>query len=88
MLLRNLALASSLALATAPAVAYAKPEAPVAAQTVKVQVPQSSPSDAKGYAEREQQDKKTGEFQGGDLIVIGVSGGALLVLLLVLLIIL
>ena len=86
MLLRHLALASSLALAAAPAVAYA--EAPVAAQTVKVDAPKPGTADAKGYAEREQQDKKTGEFQGGDEVVIGVSGGALLVLLLVLLIIL
>lgn len=86
MLLRtaSLVLASSLALG-APA-AYAAPEVPVAAQTVKAKAPQQNPSDASGYAEREKQDTKTAEFQGGDMVVIGVSGGAILVLLLLLLI--
>lgn len=89
MLLRtaSLALATSLALG-APA-AYAAPEVPVAAQTVKVtndRAPQQNPTDANGYAEREKQDSKTADFQGGDMVVIGVSGGAILVLLLLLLI--
>jgi len=84
MLLGHLALASSLALAAAPAAAYA--EAPAAAQTVKVQAPRSSTTDAKDYAEREQQNQKTADFQGGDLVVLSVSGGALIVLLFLLLI--
>ena len=86
MLLRtaSLALATSLALG-APA-AVAAPAAPVAAETVKVQAPISNPADGSGYAEREKQDQQTAEFQGGDMVVIGVSGGAILVLLLLLLV--
>jgi hypothetical protein len=84
MLLRTLAIASSLALA-APA-AYAAPEVPAAVQTVKVKAPQQNQADANGYAEREKQDSKTADFQGGDMVVIGISGGAILVLLLLLLI--
>lgn len=86
MLLRNLALATSLAVAAAPAVAYAGPTAPVAAETVKVKAPQSSQSDSTSYAQREKQDKKAADFQGGDVLVVGISGGAILVLLLLLLI--
>jgi lipoprotein-anchoring transpeptidase ErfK/SrfK len=84
MLLRTLAIASTLALA-APA-AYAAPEAPVAVETVKVKAPQQNQADANGYAEREKQDTKAADFQGGDMVVIGISGGAILVLLLLLLI--
>jgi hypothetical protein len=84
MLLRTLAIASTLALA-APA-AYAAPEAPVAVETVKVKAPQQNQADASGYAEREKQDTKAADFQGGDMVVIGISGGAILVLLLLLLI--
>ena len=84
MLLRNLALATSLAVAAAPAVAYAEPA--VAAETVKVQAPKANASDATNYAEREKQDQKAANFQGGDVLVVGISGGAILVLLLLLLI--
>ena len=84
MLLRNLALATTLAVG-APAVAFAA-DAPVAVETVKVAAPQASSSDATGYAQREKQDQKAADFQGGDLVVVGISGGAILVLLLLLLI--
>ena len=85
MFLRNLALASSLALAAAPTAAYAAPT--VAAETSRIKAPIASAEAAKNYAEREQQDNhKTAEFQGGDIVVIGVSGGALVVLLFLLLI--
>ena len=84
MLLRKLALATTLAVA-APTVALAAEPAAVV-ETVKVNAPASSSSDAKNYAEREQQDHKAANFQGGDLVVIGISGGAILVLLLLLLI--
>jgi hypothetical protein len=84
MLLRNLALASSLALAAAPAAVYA--DAPAAAETVQLKAPKTSSTDAKSYADREQQEPKAAEFQGGDVVVIGVSGGALIVLLFLLLI--
>jgi hypothetical protein len=75
--------ASSVALG-APA-AYAAPEAPVAAHTVTVKAPQAAPN-ASSYAEREQQDPRAAEFQGGDTVVVGISGGAILVLLVLLLI--
>ncbi len=85
MLLRKLALATTLAVG-APAVAFATPAAPAAVQTVKVQAPTPSAADASGYAQREQQEPKAASFQGGDLVVVGISGGAILVLLFLLLI--
>lgn len=87
MLLRisSLAIASSLALA-APTAYAAAADAPVAVQTANVKAPQSSQADGNGYAEREKQDQKAADFQGGDAVVIGISGGAILVLLLLLLI--
>jgi hypothetical protein len=87
MLLRKLALATTLAIGTvgAPAVAFA--EAPAAVETVKVnKAPQPSQSDSTNYAQREKQDQKAADFKGGDVIVVGISGGAILVLLLLLLI--
>lgn len=85
MLLRNLALATSLVVG-APATTLAAPGAPAAVETVKVKAPQTSSSDATNYAEREQRDQNAANFQGGDVIVVGISGGAILVLLLLLLI--
>ena len=86
MLLRNLALATTLAVGV-PAVAFATPEAPAAVETVKVKAPQqASQSDSTSYAQREKQDQKAANFQGGDVLVVGISGGAILVLLLLLLI--
>ena len=85
MLLRNLALATTLAIG-APAVAYAAPEAPAAVETVKTPAPAASHSDAASYAQREKQDHKAANFQGGDVIVIGISGAAIIVLLLLILI--
>ena len=86
MLLRNLALATTLAVG-APAVAFADSQAPVAAETVKVQTPaKASASDAANYAQREKQDQKAANFQGGDVLVVGISGGAIIVLILLLLI--
>lgn len=84
MLLRNLALASTLALG-APAIAYAAPDAPAVVQTVKVKTPAPA-ADSHNYAQREKQDQKAADFQGGDLLVIGISGGALIVLLFLLLV--
>ena len=88
MLLRNLALATTLAIG-APAVAFAAPsDAPAAVQTVSVKAAPkaASTSDATSYAQREKQDQKAADFQGGDLVVVGISGGAILVLLILLLI--
>jgi hypothetical protein len=84
MLLRNIALASALAVG-APAVAAAAPEAPAAVETVKVQAPKAA-TDSTNYAQREAQDKKAADFQGGDVLVIGITGGALVVLLFLLLV--
>ena len=86
MLLRTTSLAIATSLALAAPTAYAAPDVPVATHAVKVKAPQQNQADANGYAEREKQDTKTAEFQGGDMVVIGISGGAILVLLLLLLI--
>lgn len=85
MLLRNLALATSLVVG-APAAAFAAPSAPAVVETVKVQAPTPSSADASSYAEREKQDHKAADFQGGDVLVVGISGGAILVLLFLVLI--
>ena len=87
MLLRPtaLAVAAALALGT-PAALAATPD-----QTVEVQkTPVAAPStDAQGYAQREQKDAThVANYQGGSTVVIGISGGALLVILIVLLILL
>ena len=66
MLLRNLALATTLAVG-APAVAFATPAAPAVVETVKVKAPQATPSDSTNYAQREKQDQKAANFQGGDV---------------------
>ena len=84
MLLRNLAIASTLAIA-APAVAVAA-EAPAAVEVVKTNAAAPQSSDSHNYAQREAQDKKAADFQGGDLLIVGVSGGAIIVLLFLLLI--
>lgn len=87
MLLRNLALATTLAVG-APALAFASPDATAAVETVSVNAAPkaASTSDATSYAAREKQDQKAANFQGGDMVVVGISGGAILVLLLLLLI--
>lgn len=88
-LTRTLAFASALALA-APTAALAAPNAPVATQTVAsdaVRAPAPASGQENRYAEREQQDPKVGEYEGGNTVVIGISGGALVVLLLILLLI-
>ena len=42
--------------------------------------------DVSNYADREQQTPKTADFQGGEIMVVGVTGGAFILLLVVLLI--
>ena len=82
----KLALASALALAAAPAVATA---APVANHVEVVKAEAKAPvqaQDSTDYAQREAQDQKVANYQGGSTVVIGISGGALLVLLFLLLI--
>ncbi len=89
MLLRNIVFATSLLVGAAPAFADA-PSTPAAEvskdHAPNVRASQQADSDASQYAEREKQDPKAGDFQGGDMIVIGASGGVILVLLCLLLI--
>ena len=84
----TLGLLTALVLA-APAAASAAP-----ARAVPMQLaPQpSAPTaaarpDASSYAQREQRDPDVARYEGGSMIVIGISGSALLVLLLILLLI-
>jgi hypothetical protein len=73
-------------LAGAPAIAVAD-SAPVAAEVTQVKAPAPAPaSDVSDYAAREAQDKQAADFQGGNTVVI-MSGTALVVLVLLLLII-
>ena len=84
-LTRKLVLASALALG-APAGAAAETAAPVTeVQKAQVAQPQQA-TDSSGYAQREAQDKQVQTYQGGSTVVISISGGALLVLLFLLLI--
>jgi hypothetical protein len=74
---------------TTSAVASASPEQPVPAQIAPgPTTPRTAAAaDTSGYAQREQKDKQVANYEGGSFIVIGLSGGALVVLLLVLLLI-
>ena len=56
----------------------AAPDKPVAAEHTSTQSAPAaaSQSDAQGYAAREHKDQKTADFQGGQLIIVGVSGAA------------
>ncbi|MBA3454841.1 MAG: hypothetical protein H0T42_17265 [Deltaproteobacteria bacterium] len=56
---------------------------------MKSRTPVAAPvqDDGASYAQREAQDKAVANFEGGSVIVLGISGGALLVLLFLLLII-
>ena len=84
MLLRNLAIATTLAIG-APAVAAAA-DAPAVVQVEKAQTAAPKAADSHNYAQREAQDQKAADFQGGDLLIVGISGGAIIVLLFLLLI--
>ncbi len=80
----SLALASVLALG-APSVAMAAPSAPIA-HVEKVAAPApAAQSDATSYADRETKDQKVADYQGGNTVVIAMSGGAFVVLLFLLL---
>jgi hypothetical protein len=84
----SLGLLAALALA-APGVASAAPERDLATQVVAAPgapVPAAA-SDVSSYAHREQHDKQVASYEGGSVIVVGFSGGALVALLLILLLI-
>ena len=73
-------------LAGAPAVALADTK-PVAVEVQKSAAPApAQQSDVSNYAQREAQDKKTADFEGGNVVIV-MSGAALVALILLLLII-
>ena len=82
----SLALLAGLTFA-APTAAFANP-APRSAEVVKSdQAPAPAPTDqAATYADREAQSQAVGEYEGGNTVVIAMSGGAFVVLLFLLLI--
>jgi hypothetical protein len=82
----TLGLLTALALAT-PTVTSAASQREVATQVEAVpSAPaQAAASDASRYAHREQQDKQVASYEGGSVVIVGVSGGALVALLLILL---
>jgi hypothetical protein len=85
--MRTLLIASALAL-TAPT-ASADPDPIVAAEHVVTSAaPRADARDAARYAERERHEAKVADYTGGGVVVVGISGTALLVGLLVLLIVL
>lgn len=84
-MIRPASLALLAGLALAPAAAIAAPSQPVAAQHVQVSAPTSAtPDDSAGYAQRESHSQAAQKFNGGDLVVVTISGGALVVLFLLL----
>jgi hypothetical protein len=83
-------LTSGLALAApAAALADASPSTTTALVQSSEQAPAPAPvpasNDDSHYAQRENQDKAVQSYRGGDTIVIGVSAGAVLVALLIVL---
>jgi hypothetical protein len=71
---------------SAPIVASAAPQRPVAAQVTTAPAPvKASATDVSSYAEREKQESQVVNYEGGSVVVVGISGGALVVLLLLLL---
>lgn len=83
---RIASLALITALAGAPSVALADTK-PVAVEVQKSAAPApASQSESSTYAEREAQDKKAAEFEGGNVVIV-MSGTALVALVLILLII-
>ncbi|MEJ7599448.1 MAG: hypothetical protein WKG01_16190 [Kofleriaceae bacterium] len=82
----SLALAAAIALA-APSAAFAAPERPVAAHVQEAPAP-AAKSETVDYAQRESKDSKVADYQGGSRVVIGISGGALLILIIVLILVL
>ena len=79
----SFALMAGLTLA-APLTAAAAPQ-PVAAQVERITAPAPAAArDAAAYADREAKDKQVADYEGGNTIVIAMSGTAFVVLLLLL----
>jgi hypothetical protein len=82
MSLRTASLAAALMLA-APAAALAAPQTEIVQTT---QAPdRAQTSESQSYADREARDKQVQNYEGGDTVVIAMSGTALVVLLVLLL---
>jgi hypothetical protein len=82
MSIRTATLVAGLMLA-APAAALAAPTTEIVETT---QAPKRAQQvETKSYAEREARDKQAANYEGGNTVVIGISGGALVVLLVLLL---
>ena len=72
----------------APAAATAEPARPIATQVTSAPSPaKATTADASRYAEREKKEPQVANYEGGQVVVIGISGAALVVLLLILLLI-
>jgi hypothetical protein len=86
MKMRIASLALLAGFAGAPAVALAD-ERPVAAEVSSIKTPApAAQQDVSGYAQREAQDKKASDFQGGQTVIV-ISGAALIALILFLILI-
>ena len=87
MLLRHASLALAAGLALGVPAASAATDTPVAAEHVTVPTqPSASPQDSATYAQRQAQDHKVADYQGGASVLIVGSSGAILVVLILLLI--
>jgi hypothetical protein len=83
----TLGLLAALTLA-APAAASAAPQRPIATQVTSAPAPvKATTADASRYAQREKQAPQVANYEGGQVIIVGISGAALVVLLLILLLI-
>ena len=82
MSLRTASLAAALMLA-APAAALAAPQTEIV-QTTRAPAPARA-TESQSYAERDARDKQVQNYEGGDTVVIAMSGTALVVLLVLLL---
>ncbi len=89
-MIRPASLGLLLALAfVAPGAAFAGPERDVATRAVAAPgapVPAAA-TDVSSYAQREQHDTQVASYEGGSVVMVGFSGGALVALLLILLLI-
>ena len=83
MSLRTATLMAGLMLA-APAAALAAPEAPIVEKTEAKAPAPAQTQESKSYAEREARDQNVQSYEGGSTVVITMSGAALVVLLVLL----
>jgi hypothetical protein len=89
MLLRTtaLAIAGALALGAPSALADSASATPPAAYVEHTAPTPATHDDSSSYAAREQHDQKqVANYKGGSFVVIGISGGALIIILVLLLI--